>query len=140
MDRALTRFANLMPLFVRLHSYLRDLSTARKVLWCYLIWYLVMVAFHFDPSPRLWMTSLGLSAVIGVGLLLSVSTSGGDRPRDRWQVVRLFLMPFCVSSFSALVKDSGFILIFSPKLAETGAALFCCVLFLASVQLSRRWR
>ncbi len=124
--------------FARLHGYLAGLSLGRSVLWCYLIWYLVMVAFHFDPAPRLWATSLGISAVIGVGLLLSVSTPGRVAPRDRWQVLRLFLMPFCVSSFSALIKDSGFILIFSPRLAETATAVLCCGVFLSAVFFLRR--
>jgi hypothetical protein len=125
---------------VRLHDYLITLSLGRAVLWCYLIWYLVMVAFHFEPSLRLWMTSLGISAVIGVGLLLSVSTPGRAVPRDRWQVTRLFLMPFCVSSFSALIKDSGFILIFSPRLGETVLAVFCCGAFLGTVFFLRQRR
>lgn len=126
-------------LLAGLHDYLATLSAGRAVLWCYLIWYLVMVAFHFEASPRLWMTSLGISAVIGVGLLLSVSGPGSVVPRDRWQVARLFLMPFCVSSFSALIKDRGFILIFSPNPAETGAALLGCGVFLATVWAIRRF-
>jgi len=124
----------------RLHEYLVGLSIGRAVLWCYLIWYLVVVAFHFDPSPRLWATSLGISAVIGVGLLLSVSAPGHAVPRDRWQVMRLFLMPFCVSSFSALIKDSGFILIFSPRIVETVIAVLSCGVFLATVFLLRQRR
>jgi hypothetical protein len=35
-------------------------------------------------------------------------------------------MPFCVSSFAALVKDKGFILIFSPRLDETFLAVGLC--------------
>jgi hypothetical protein len=122
----------------RLHDYVINLSLGRAVLWCYLVWYIVMVGFHFDPSPRLWLTSLGISAVIGIGLLISVSTPGAAARRDRWQVARLFLMPFCVSSFSALVKDSGFVLIFSPKSLETGGAVLCCGVFLGIVLLFRR--
>ncbi len=95
-------------------------------MWCYLIWYLVMVAFHFDPAPRIWLTSLGISAVIGIGLILSVS--GNGRP-DLWTTARLFLMPFCVSSFSALIKDRGFVLIFSPVWSEDLFALGACGAF-----------
>jgi hypothetical protein len=43
-----------------------------------------------------------------------------------------------VSSFSALVKGRGFILIFSPKAVETGLALALCLAFLAVVGLVRR--
>ena len=94
------------------YQYLRNLSVGKIVLWCYVIWYLVTLAHHFDPSPRLWLNSLGLSVVIGIGLVLSVSTQGGVKSIERWQLVRLFLMPFCVSSFAALKKNQGFILVF----------------------------
>ncbi|WP_050026556.1 hypothetical protein, partial [Verrucomicrobium sp. BvORR034] len=82
------------------------------------------VAYHFEPRPRLWLTSLGLSGIIGLALLLSTRTSSAVTTRlDRWQIFRLFLMPFCVSSFAALVKDQGFLLIFPPTWQETLSAL-----------------
>lgn len=98
--------------------YLRNLTDGRIVLWCYAIWYVVNVATHFDPRARLWMTSLGLSVIVGLALLLSTrSSSTGTTSLDKWQVFRLFLMPFCVSSFSALIKDAGYFLIFPPSLS-----------------------
>ncbi|HXT13715.1 MAG TPA: hypothetical protein VN873_19350 [Candidatus Angelobacter sp.] len=36
-----------------LARYLANLTTGRMILWCYLIWYLVVLARYFDPSPRL---------------------------------------------------------------------------------------
>src|SRR5690349_10972649 len=99
-----------MPLL----RYLASLNTARKILWCYLIWYLLVLERYFDPHPRLWLTSLGLSAIIGFALILSTAGTNSATRLDRWQIFRLFLMPFCVSSFAALVKDRGFILVFSP--------------------------
>ena len=82
---------------------------------------------YFDASARLWLTSLGLSAIIGVALYLSTAGSGTTKVKlDRWQVFRLFLMPFCVSSFAALVKGKGFILIFSPRVEETVLAVALC--------------
>jgi len=39
-------------------------------------------------------------------------------------------MPFCVSSFSALIKGQEFIVVGSPKIKETLLAVSCCVLFL----------
>src|SRR5438876_9514783 len=105
-------------------KYLSHLSTGRLILWCYLIWYLVILVRYFDASTKLWLTSLGISVIVGVALVISTSSSADSAPHlDNWQRFRLFLMPFCVSSFSALVKGHGFILIFSPKLGENALAL-----------------
>lgn len=128
-----------MFVFAGLQRYFAGLSSARVILWCYAIWYLVNVWHHFDPRPRIWLTSVGLSAIIGFALLLS--TAGGKSGKvklDRWQVFRLFLMPFCVSSFAALVKDAGYILIFPPSWKQNliGAAAICA--FLAFVGLLRK--
>lgn len=120
-------------------GYLAKLTLPRVVLWCYLIWYLVMARSYFDPSPRLWLTSAGLSLVIGTALVLSVVCVPHAPRLDRWQTMRLFLIPFCVSSFSALVKDHGFILIFSPRLAESALAFALCAAFVGVVALMRRW-
>ena len=50
--------------------YLANLSTGRLILWCYFIWYLAVLIRYFDPSLRLWLTSLGLSLIIGFALFL----------------------------------------------------------------------
>lgn len=108
-------------------SYLRDLTTPRIVLWCYLIWWGYTAARYFDPSARLWLSSLGISGIIGTALYLSTAYGGQTKTKlDRWQVFRFFLMPFCVSSFAALIKDRGFILVFHPSLeANLQSAGFC---------------
>lgn len=104
--------------------YFSRLNRARKVLWSYLLWWIHTVVHHFEPRPRLWLTSLGLSGIIGLALLLSTrNSSSGTTRLDRWQIFRLFLMPFCVSSFAALVKNEGFLLIFPPSIAENLTAL-----------------
>ncbi len=113
-------------------QYLYQIKLDKATLWCYLIWYLVVVYFYFEPSLKIWINSIGISAVIGTGLLLSVS-SGETVKSDHWQTVRLYLMPFCVSSFSALIKGHGFIVFVSPKIKETLVAVSCCVLFLSVI-------
>jgi len=118
----------------RLIRYLHEIKFAKAVLWCYLIWYFVIAYFYFDPSFKLWVNSIGISLVIGTGLLLSVSSSKPGK-KDNWQTFRLYLMPFCVSSFSALIKDQGFIIFVSPKPKETLVALLGCVLFLLIVSM-----
>ena len=114
-------------------NYFSNLSIGRSVLWCYLIWYLFFVSRYFDPTPSLWLTSLGISAIIGVALI--ISTWDADVRLKGWAVFRLFLMPFCVSSFSALVKGRGFILIFSPRIKENAIALALCGAFCAFVTI-----
>lgn len=126
------------PAMTQIFSYLTKLTVGRSILWCYLIWYLVMGALHFDPSPELWLTSVGLGLIIGYALTLSVASGEGSTPPDRWQLFRLYLMPFCVSSFSALVKDHGFILIFSPSTEENGLAIALCAGFMGMACLARR--
>jgi hypothetical protein len=119
-------------------SYFSTLTPGRAVLWCYLLWYLVTVFFHFDPSPRLWLNSIGISCVIGIALMLSVTRATGA-PVDRWQTFRLFLMPFCVSSFSSLIKEAGYVFIIPPRPQEWMTAVGVCVLFGLSVALLK-WR
>ncbi|MES2438962.1 MAG: hypothetical protein V4584_07840 [Verrucomicrobiota bacterium] len=108
--------------------YFASLPASRLILWCYLIWYLCLVFLYFDPSPVLWASSVGMSAIIGTALLLSTSRKGSKA--DGWTTFRLFLMPFCVSSYSALIKGKGFILIFPPQLREVTIGLGCIAAFL----------
>ncbi|MCU0552618.1 MAG: hypothetical protein MUC48_25080 [Leptolyngbya sp. Prado105] len=111
--------------------YLAHLKVGKIVLWCYLIWYIVTVYFHFDPAPMIWLNSIGISGVIGTALVLSVATS--DTKIKSWQTVRLYLMPFCVSSFAALIKGKDFFVVISPDWQETGIAIASCVVFVAIV-------
>jgi hypothetical protein len=104
-----------------------------------LIWWLVVLVRYFDPSPRIWLTSLGLSLIIGFALFVNTTASGVSRVQlEPWPTFRLFLTPFCVSSFAALVKGRQFVLIFSPDWRETAAALGLCAALGASVLAARR--
>jgi hypothetical protein len=55
-----------------------------------------------------------------------------------WPTVRLFMMPFCVSSFAALVKGRGFVLIFSPDWREIAAAVGLCAGLVLASTLAKR--
>src|SRR5258708_36109818 len=121
--------------------YLSNLSKGRLILWCYFIWYLVVLVRYFDPSPRLWLTSLGLSLIIGFALYVSTTAAGENKVKlERWQVIRLFMMPFCVSSFSALVKGKGFFLIFSPNTEEILIAVGLCAMLCGTVAVLKKRR
>ena len=119
--------------------YLANLTNGRLILWCYFIWYCFVLVRYFDPSLRLWLTSLGLSLIIGLALFISTTAAGTQKVKlDFWQTFRLFLMPFCVSSFAALVKGKGFFLIFSPHPGEILAAAGLCLSLCAVVLVLRR--
>ena len=117
--------------------YLAGLSGGKVALWCFFIWYLATVIHHFDPAPSIWLNALGISAIIGVALYLSVREPGKPPP-DRWTVLRLFLMPFCVSSFSQLIKGKGFVLVFPPDLQELAVSTGACAVFIALVWVIKR--
>jgi len=116
--------------------YFANLAPGKIALWCFLIWYLATVIHHFDATPAIWLHALGISAIIGVALYLSVREPGKPPP-DNWTTLRLFLMPFCVSSFSSLIKGKGFVLIFPPSLHENAMALAACALFVVFVVIVR---
>ena len=108
--------------------YLAKLTPGKIALWCFLIWYLTTVTNHFDPTPAIWLNALGISAIIGIALYLSVREPGKPPP-DRWITLRLFLMPFCVSSFSQLIKGKGFVLVFPPDPRELAVSVAVCAIF-----------
>ena len=112
--------------------YLSNLAPGKVALWCYLIWYLVTVIRHFDASPGIWLSSLGISAIVGIALLLSVQSKIQPR-QDSWQTLRLFAMPFCVSSFSALIKGQGYFLILPSRPIELFISLALCAAFVLIV-------
>lgn len=122
----------------KLLRYFAALSPGKTALWCYLIWYLVTVVIYFDPSPAIWLNALGISGVIGIALLLSVANRNA-RKTDRWQTLRLFLMPFGVSSFSSLIKGHGFILILPPRFSEQITAVGLCAAFVMFVHVLKRF-
>lgn len=120
-----------------LRRYVVRLPPGKIALWCYLVWYVVVVVRYFDPSPGIWLNALGISGVIGVALWLSVRPPTGGTV-DRWQVFRLFFTPFCVSSFSSLIKGQGFFLIFPPSASEVAVASAACLVFIAVVVLLKK--
>lgn len=106
--------------------YFAQLKTPKLILWCYLAWYLAIVSQYFDAAASLWISSLGIAAIIGFALTLATQQQG--TPSNRWIIFRLYLFPFCVSSYSALIKGKGFILLFPRELDPLlwGIAA-CCV-------------
>lgn len=120
-------------------GYLASLTLGRTVLWCYLIWYLVALALYFEPVPGLWLTSAGVSALIGLAFLFSTTPFPfGPVGLPFWVVARFFMIPFCVSSFSALAHGKGFVLVLFPRWQETALAVGLCVIFVLAVRAVKR--
>jgi hypothetical protein len=117
-------------------NYISRLTAGKIALWCYLLWYLITVIHYFDPTPTIWLNSVGISLVIGVALMLSVN--GSSVRGDPWQAFRLFMMPFCVSSFAALIKERGFVLIFPPTMMENLISIGTCAVFVCVVVAIKR--
>jgi hypothetical protein len=123
-------------LMVKIIRYLHTLTAAKQILWCYLIWYLCMLSIYFDSDPALWLNSSGLALLVGYALFLSTGPGSLERFKLRfWESFRLFMCPFLVSSFSALVKGKGFILLFSSQLYDNLLGIAFCMSFLLLVQL-----
>lgn len=117
-------------------KYFSTLSPGKTILWCYLLWYVMIVARYFDATYRIWLNSVGISLIIGFALQLSVRRDADAK--DGWQTFRLFLMPFCVSSFASLIKGRGFLLIFPPSLSENATLLAVCLGFVLLTRIARR--
>jgi hypothetical protein len=115
-------------------NYFMNLPASRIILWCFLIWYLCIVAQYFSASLELWLNSFGLSVIVGYALLLSTGPVTLTRLRTRfWESLRLFICPFLVSSFSAQVKGKGFLLLAAPSFCENLAGIIACALFVGGI-------
>lgn len=115
--------------------YFVNLRTPKLVLWCYLAWYLTMTVCYFDPSPVIWLTALGMSGLIGIALIFATRVQG--QKMDPWTTFRLFLFPFCVSSYSALIKGKGFILIFPTETRPLLGGVAACAVMVVFQRLCR---
>ncbi len=110
-------------------NYLKQLSFGRLLLWLYLVWYLAISIVYFDADLELWLTALGISLIVGSALVLST---------NHWPTMRLFLIPFCVSSYSMLIKDKGCVVIFPPDLETNSIALLAIAGFLLIIVLVKQ--
>jgi hypothetical protein len=116
--------------------YFSRIRAPKLVLWCYLAWYAAISACYFDSSPVIWLSAIGMSAVIGIALIFATKVPG--QAMDRWTMFRLFLFPFCVSSYSALIKGKGFFLIFPTEPRPLLTGLSACAAMLL-FQAACRW-
>jgi hypothetical protein len=112
-------------------NYFKNIAYQKIILWCYLIWYFTIITIYFEPSLKLWTSSVGISFIIGFALILSTSQQGTKQ--DIWVKIRLFLFPFCVSSYSATIKDYDFILLFPSNPFHLLISIVNCLVFLVFI-------
>ncbi len=120
--------------------YLARLDNRRLLLWSAFLWYVAIMARHATASPVLWLNSAGIAAVIGVILAANAIPPGRKwRELGFWPLARFFLIPFCVSSFSAVMNRVGLVLIFPHNVADNLVAAGTVALFLLVFAAARRW-
>ena len=115
--------------------YLAELKAPKITLWCYLCWYFAIVFQYFDPAPNLWLSSVGIAVLIGIALNIAASQTGQNP--DKWVVIRLYIFPFCVSSYSALIKGEGFFLLFPTQMKSLLIGVGACATFIVIVLLAK---
>lgn len=121
-------------------AYLAGLRYPMVILWCYFCWYIAMLVFYFEPDIQVWLTSLGLSFIIGLAYNLNAMSRSAEKVAlDPWIAFRFFFMPLCVSSFAGLIKGKGFFMIFPSNWIENATGLALCLMFLTLVWISRRF-
>ena len=85
----------------------------KSILAFYLTWYLYVVFLHFDSHVMLWVNALIISGIVGIALNASVTTVTSLKSR-----VRLFIIPFAVSSYTSITRENDFFLIFPKDVTE----------------------
>eukprot|EP00479_Gromia_sphaerica_P009254 TRINITY_DN3833_c0_g1_i1.p1 TRINITY_DN3833_c0_g1~~TRINITY_DN3833_c0_g1_i1.p1 ORF type:complete len:190 (-),score=23.54 TRINITY_DN3833_c0_g1_i1:264-833(-) len=90
-------------------------------LWCYLWWYLWILYSYYgwileNHEGTFWPTAGFLS--LAVGIVLNVNALNGSKPviqqiiENPFKCLRFFIIPFCVSSYSAIASIIHFVSIF----------------------------
>jgi len=97
------------------------------ILSFYLAWYLYIVITNFDPCLQIWVNALVISLIVGVALNASV----GSTKQNVSQRIRLFAIPFAVSSYTGLIRGKDFVMIFPPSWQETIVGLILSLIVAA---------
>ncbi len=119
--------------------YLAALNLRRFILWSAFLWYVMMASRYGVSDLAVWLRSLGIGLLVGAILTLNaVPPSGRIRDVGLWPTFRFFVIPFCVSSFSALTKGRAFFLIFPLNAKENVAAAGVIFIFGCGVYGARQ--
>lgn len=119
-------------------SYLTRLDARRLLLWSALLWYAVTMARHATADPRVWLGAAGIASVVGVMLAANAIPAGGSwRGLGFWPALRFFLIPFCVASFSSVMREVGLVVVFPRNLPDNlwaGGAVTAFLLLCAAAR------
>mmetsp|Transcript_22031 Transcript_22031/g.32836 ORF Transcript_22031/g.32836 Transcript_22031/m.32836 type:complete len:182 (-) Transcript_22031:204-749(-) len=92
--------------------------------WWLTIWYLYILSFYGSADPKMWGSAVGIAIIIGCTLFSNMYYAPFDKfmEKNDWVVIRVFIIPFCVSSYSQVIqkKEDEFAFIF-PR--DAGIAL-----------------
>jgi len=123
-------------MFIR---YLAHLDSRRALLWSGFIWYAVLMGRHATLMPGPLVNAAGIALVVGLMLTANAIPAGGTwRQLNRWSLLRFFLIPFCVASFSAAMRDAGLIVIFLRNPADNVFAAAAVAGFMLLCAVARR--
>ncbi|MBI4624655.1 MAG: hypothetical protein HY736_15730 [Verrucomicrobia bacterium] len=123
---------------MKLVRYLANLDRRRFTLWSAFLWYAAIAIRHADGDYAAWLRSLGIAAIVGSILMLNATPPNGRwRNLEFWPAFRLFLIPFCVSSFASLAKGRDFFLIFPLNATDNLVAAGVIALFASAVAVAR---
>lgn len=118
--------------------YLADLDARRLTLWCAFLWYIAILARHGDLPAQRWTSAVAIALIVGSILTLNAIPAAGTlNSLGRWTVFRFFVIPFCVSSLSAIAANKNFALIFPVQLWDNLIAAGVCAVFCAITGMAR---
>ena len=122
-----------------MRQYLAALDRQRLILWFAFLWFVTMAFRYAGGDVSVWLRSFGIAAIVGSILTLNATPPAG-RLRDLgfWPVLRFFLIPACVASFSSFAKGHPFSLIFPLNLKENMMAGIVIAGFGGMVWLAKR--
>uniref|UniRef100_A0A6U2Z8K1 Uncharacterized protein n=2 Tax=Lotharella globosa TaxID=91324 RepID=A0A6U2Z8K1_9EUKA len=86
--------------------------------WFLLFWYIYVMAFFGADDASVWGTAVGIMFIIGFTLTGNMYHAPFEKywSEKKWATLRVFIIPFCVSSYSSSVslQQDKFVFIF-PK-------------------------
>ena len=107
-----------------------SVATPMLLLWGYLAYWCTLAGYTWHDTPaETWLTAAAVAAIVGVAL--NAAALDDQQPvllqlrKQPFRCVRFFLIPFCVSSLSAISEMNGddFVLMFPKESAKLIAAL-----------------